>query len=63
MLTQSPRPHHETAAPATPLVMHARIDDLIKSLKLGDGAHGGRRSKNMRWHESTKRIFDVILKL
>eukprot|EP00966_Prymnesium_polylepis_P095617 2215274-Prymnesium_polylepis.1 len=39
------------------------IRDLIKSLKLGDGAHGGRRSKNMRWHESTKRIFDVILKL
>lgn len=38
------------------------VRDLVKSLKLRDSARGA-RSKNMRWHESTKRIFDVIMKL
>ena len=38
------------------------IRDLVHSLKLRDGARGT-HSKNMRWHESTKRIFDVIRKL
>jgi hypothetical protein len=37
------------------------VRDMLHSLKLRDGAHG-KRSRNMRWHTSSKRIFAVLRK-
>ena len=37
------------------------VRDMIHSLKLRNGAHG-KRSRNMRWHTSSKRIFAVLRK-
>ena len=37
------------------------VRDMLHALKLRDGAHG-KRSRNMRWHTSSKRIFAVLRK-
>ena len=37
------------------------VRDMLHSLKLRDGAHG-KRSRNMRWHTTSKRIFAVLRK-